>query len=232
MSETFDPTASFDALRSRLEGGLEPVRPFAAGRWMALFVALFAPLAAAALGSALGWRTAAPAGAWVWGLSAIELLAAIGLLVLALREAVPAKSSSPAAIAVGAAAAAALHAAVALAIYSQLPIAPMAGDNWRIGRFCFSFEVALGVPCLLFALALGRRGLTASPRRLALLGGLGAGLAADAIWRLVCPYSAPPHVFAFHTPGVVTVVACGLLAAAGWERLRVRAWRRRAAGGR
>ncbi len=202
------------------------MRPFAPGRSMAFFLALFIPLAALILWRVFGWRPDhnALGSPWMWGLSAIELAAALVLLARVLREAVPAKSSSLALLIFVAAGTAAIHVAIILATFNRSRVYPAAGDEWTIGLYCFKFEVALAIPCVLFALWLGRRGLTTRPRRLGVLGGIGAGLAADAVWRLVCPYSAPVHAFGSHSLGIVAVVGLGLLLAGWWEASRARAF--------
>ncbi len=219
MSERTESGDAFAELRSRLPGDLRPVRPFAPGRWMAFFLALFVPAAALALWWVFGWRPdqGVLGMSWMWGLSVVELAAALLLLARVLREAVPARSSSLASLIFAAGGTAVLHVAVTLATFARSRIYPAAGHEWQIGLICFAFEVALGVPCVLFALWLGRRGLTARPRRLGVLGGVGAGLAADAVWRLVCPYSEPVHAFSAHSLGIVTVVGLGLLLA-GWRK--------------
>ncbi len=219
MSERIESNDAFAELRARLPGDLRPVRPFVPGRWMAGFLALFTPLVALGLWQVFGWRSdiGALGSPWMWGLSAVELAAALELLRRVLREAVPARSSSLAFLVLAASGAAVLHAAVILATFARSQVYPAAGHEWTIGRFCFGFEVAIAIPCVLFALWLGGRGLTARPRRLGVLGGAGAGLAADAVWRLVCPYSQPAHAFGAHSLGIVTVVILGLLLAAGWE---------------
>ena len=53
--------------------------------------------------------------------------------------------------------------AAILATFAHSRIYPAAGHELKIGLICFAFEVALGIPCVLFALWLGRRGLTADP---------------------------------------------------------------------
>ena len=226
MSE-FDASDAFAALRSRLADDWRPVRPYAPGRWLSLFLGLFAPLAALALWSTFGWRSdqATLGVPWLWGLSALELAAAFVLLAMVLREAVPARSPSLALLTSAAAGVALLHVAVTLATLARSRVEPAPGHEWPIGLYCFAFEIALAVPCVLFALWLGRRGLTTRPRRLGLLGGIGAGLAADAVWRLVCPYTEPAHAFGSHSSGIVTVAVAGLGLAAGWEALRARGWR-------
>lgn len=224
MSERIESGDAFAELRSRLPDDLGSVRPFAPGRWMALFLALFVPVAVLILWRIFGWRPdqGVLGISWMWGLSAVELTAAVVLLVKVLREAVPGRSSSLALLTFTAGGAAVIHAAVILATFARSRIYPAAGHEWQIGLYCFAFEVALGVPCVLFALWLGRRGLTTRPRRLGILGGVGAGLAADAIWRLVCPYSDPVHAISSHSLGIVAVVGLGLLIAWWWELSRAR----------
>ncbi len=220
MSEPIDSSDTISRLRAQLEGDLRPVRPFLPGRWMALFLALFAPVAAFVLWRTFGLRPdhGALGGLWLWGLSLLELATALVILSRVLREAVPARGSSLALLTAIAAAVAVIHVAVILATFARSQVYPAAGQEWSIGLNCFKFEVALGIPCVLFALWLGRRGLTTRPRRLGILGGVGAGLAADAVWRLVCPYSGPVHAFGSHSTGIVAVVGLGLLLAAWWER--------------
>lgn len=213
------PAAGQLQSRLALEDDLRPVRPFVPGRWMALFLALFVPLTAFALWRVFGWRLdqVALGSQWMWGLSAIELAAALALLSRALREAIPARSSSLALLGTFAGGLVVLHVAVILVTFARSPVYPAAGHEWTIGLYCFTFEVALGIPCVLFALWLGSHGLTSRPRRLGILGGVGAGLAADAIWRLVCPYSEPAHAFGSHSTGIAAVVVLGLLLANWWE---------------
>ena len=231
MSERFDPDAALEELLPSLElDGLRPVRPFAPARWMAFFLGAFAVLSGGLLWRLFGLRPdqTVLGAASLWGLSAVEAVAALLLLARVLREALPGRGSNVAALGLGAAAAAVVHGAVGLATYARSPVRPAAGREWEAGLWCFTFEVALAVPCVLFAVWLGRRGLTARPRRLGLVGGLGAGLAADAVWRLICPYSQPSHAFGAHTTGVLGAVVLGLLLAFWWESARERAWRLRA----
>ena len=227
MSDPTDSGDAFAKLQSRLAGDLRPVRPFAPGRRMLLFLALFAPLTAMVLWRIFGWRSdqAALDGSWMWGLSLVELTAAFVILNRVMREAVPGRSSSLALLTFTAVGAVVLHVAVNLATFAQSRIYPAPGLEWTVGLYCFAFEFALGVPCLLFALWLGRRGLTARPRRLGVLGGIGAGLAADADWRLICPYSEPAHAFGSHSLGILAVVGLGLILAGWWESGRTRARR-------
>ncbi len=236
MSEWMESGDGFAELRSRLgddvtssplRGDLKPVRPYSPGRSMTFFLALFVPLAALILWRVFGWRPdhGALGSPWMWGLSAVELTAALVLLSRVLREAIPARSSSLALLTFAAAGTAVLHVAVNLATFNRSQVYPVAGHEWTIGLQCFAFEVALGIPCVLFVLWLGRRGLTSRPRRLGVIGGIGAGLAADAVWRLVCPYSDPVHAFGSHSSGIAAVAGLGLLLAGWWEISRARVLR-------
>lgn len=44
--------------------------------------------------------------------------------------------------------------------------------------------------------------------------GLGAGLMADAGWRLFCEFSGPAHVFPFHVGAIAANTLCGVVSAA------------------
>ena len=231
MNDSNDQSSSFEALRGQLEGDLRPVRPWAAGRWMALFAVASMVAWAAILWAVLGWRADSEAlGApWLWGFSLVELAAGIALSIWVLREAVPGMSSSLAALVGGAAGAAILHAAVNWGTYLKSPIMVPAGRQWMYGIYCFRYEVFLGIPSLLFVLWLSHRGLTARSRRVGLIGGLAAGMAADAVWRLFCPYADPVHSLASHSLGILGIVALGGLATVLWDGWKARAWRSRRA---
>lgn len=224
MSQPIDSSDAFAELQSQLTGDLRPVKPFVPGRWMLCFLCVFTPLTALALWRVFGWRSdyGVLGDPGMWGLSAVEMVAACMLLGRVLREAVPARSSSLTLLTLGAAGTMLLHVAVSVATFAKSPAYAPAEHAWAIGVYCYRFEVALGIPCILFALWLGGRGLTSRPRRLGILGGVGAGLAADALWRLVCPYTGPAHAFGSHTLGILTVVVVGLMLAGIWEMGRAR----------
>ena len=195
---------------------------------MLIFLALFVPVAILALTSVFSWRPDRDVlgPPMLWGLSALELAAAFVLLVAVLRETIPGRASSLALLGWAAAGGGALHVAVTLATFARSPVEPASGQARTVGLYCYAFEVMLAIPCVLFAFWLARRGLTSRPWRLGLLGGVGAGLAADAVWRLLCPYSNPGHAFSSHSLGITSVAVAGLALAAVWEMVRARSWRR------
>jgi len=166
---------------------------------------------------------------WVWIPSAVGLVAAAGLLGLALADTVPARRPSLAALAAAAVAAGGLQLAVSWASFARSPVTAAAGRETDLWRACSSLELALALPVALAAAALARRGLVGRPWRLAAAGGLGAGLAGDALWRLHCPYSDLAHVLTAHSGAVLATAVLTLAAAAVWDRARLRAWCREAA---
>lgn len=65
---------------------------------------------------------------------------------------------------------------------------------WRAGSFCFQGSVVAGAPLLFLAAGLLGRTLPGLPWLTGALFGAGAGMTADATWRLMCPVSDPWHV--------------------------------------
>lgn len=229
MNANQDQSSSFEALRARLPDDLRPVRPSAPGRSLTVFLALSVAASTALLWTLLGWRAdAEPLGPpWLWGLSLVELVAAAVLAVWALGETIPAKSASLMGLALAAAGCVGVHALIYWGTYLESPLQVPEGMQWMYGMDCLRYEVVLAVPCLLFVLWLSHRGLTARTRWVAGLGGLAAGLAADAVWRLFCPYSDALHALSSHSLGILIVVALGVLVASISDSLEARAWRRR-----
>ena len=233
--DSASPSHSLPAvLRASLAADPRPVRPLRLGRALAIGLALFLAAGLTLLWSTFGLRADAEVlgGLWLWGLSGIELAVAASLLVLALREAIPGRGSSLAALAVLGTTALLVHGAAAVLtdLMSATPV-PV-GMTLRLAAVCFTAKLGLGLPMVLLALGLARRGLMVRPLRAGLWGGLGAGLLGDGVWRLICPYSELRHVLTAHGGGLVAVVASGALIAWFWQGRRARNWRFRRAGSR
>ncbi|MEM7353365.1 MAG: NrsF family protein [Acidobacteriota bacterium] len=229
MSAMTEPNTALEDLQAQISGDLRPVQPFAVTRWMAAFVVLFCIATVLFLWRSTGWQTNATllGSFWHWVLSALELTVAFVLLACVLREAVPGRSPSLALLTFGAVGAGVLHVIISMASAAHDPVPVPDGMGWMYGVYCFRYEVALGAPCLLFAVWLSSRGLTSRPRRVGILGGVAAGLTADAIWRLFCPYNEPAHAFGSHSMGIMAVLVIGLICTACWDAWRLRAWRNR-----
>ncbi|MEM7584298.1 MAG: NrsF family protein [Acidobacteriota bacterium] len=232
MSNGIDQTPAFEALRTQIARDLRPVKPLVLTRWLAGFLLLFAPLSGLLLWYRFGLRgeNGVLDSLWLWGLSGAELLLGYAVLIWILREAVPGRRLDTVGLRVVAGAALLLHVLITLVTYAKSPLEVPAGHGWMYGLYCFRFEVLIGGACLLFILWLSRQGLTTHPRRIGLMGGLGAGLVADAIWRLVCPYSDHHHSFGSHTSAILTLVVVGGALALGWESWRARHLRGRSRG--
>lgn len=203
-----------DALRRALEADHRPVQALRSAPMRALWVALWAALALAALPLLIGIRpdVAALGFALSWGAAALECLAGVGLVVLALREAVPGSGVTrpvgSMALAVG------LGVQVLVATFCSLQ------RGWRVGGFppagahCFPMESTLALPALAFTMLLVVRAYAVRPRWAGLLGGAGAGLLTDGVWHLICPHAELLHVLVWHGGAVLALAGLGWLAGA------------------
>jgi hypothetical protein len=132
-------------------------------------------------------RDAAVSGvSHLWLFSALQLTAATALFRHSLSESIPGRTSSGSGV-------------------------PFLRDA-RYLHTCSTRTILLGLPALALAGWLLRRGLTMRPTVAGALAGLGAGLLADASWRVYCEVSDPLHVLTAHASGIVTLSLIGALA--------------------
>ena len=126
-------------LRARLEAGYQPVRvlrsPLSRGIWVMpiALVALFAaPIAFNVRPDAshLGWSG-------VWGLSLIQSVLGLAVVVAALRESVPGRGWSPSAIGLWLAIPIAMVIAITLVSWNASPVL-LRSEWWLIGGMCFA----------------------------------------------------------------------------------------------
>lgn len=92
---------------------------------------------------------------------------------------------------------------------ASLSALPLDREWWIVGVICFSGSAAMALPIVALASVLA---LGAYPTRPAIAGvllGLGAGLMADAGWRIFCHYGEPGHVLSAHLGGVIGAAAAG-----------------------
>jgi hypothetical protein len=207
-----------DELRDAVASDLRPVRPLPPP-WRRLAFAL--PLTILALGLPLAVFSIRSDSEFDlllgWFPVAIQILLAAGLLLFALRESVPGWRISSRAVFGLCLAAFALQILVNLAIYLRMP---MPGDTERTVSMwfaCFRFESLIGLPVLVVIAWMVGRALPQRPWLAGLLAGLGAGFAADASWRLVCPASHPAHVLPGHTGAIVVLGLTGFLLGYLWS---------------
>jgi hypothetical protein len=201
-------------LRSRLGADYQPVR-ILRSPWMrvlailplALIALIAAPVAFNVRGDAanLGWLG-------VWGLSIAQ--SAIGLFVVgaALRESIPGRDWSRGAIALWLAIPIVVIVAVTLVSWEASPVS-LRGGWWVVAGVCFAGSAATALPLVAFASILAARAYPTRPAIAGALLGLGAGLMADAGWRIFCHFSEPSHVLSAHLAAVIMSTIIGTLAA-------------------
>jgi hypothetical protein len=208
------------ALRAVITADLRPVAPLPRPiRRMVWLV----PIALLLLGTAVfvfGLRRDAPVLGigLTWLASALQMLLGLVLATAALREAVPGTTLSRQAI--GFVFATALLAVVTLTWMTWLvsPTAILSGHVAFVWRVCVAGTVLSALPALAVSGVLVARAFPLRPRLAGALYGVGAGLMADAGWRLFCHFSDPSHVFGAHMLGVALAGVLGILVASVLKR--------------
>jgi hypothetical protein len=163
----------------------------------------------------LGWGL-------TWGTSILQTLVALALIALALRDSVPGRSVGSRVVTLAIGAVGGLSAVVTLRTWSVSPTTIEALSPVVVGEICFTGTLAAALPLLVASALLAHRAFAVHPWSSGALYGLGAGLGADAGWRLFCHFSDPAHVFPTHTGAVLVVVVLGMLVAraSAWARFR------------
>jgi hypothetical protein len=209
-----------DELRRAVAADLRPVRSLVSPARRMLVTAAWVPLAIVLVLAFLGLRSDAQQLGWpmTWGPLIVEAALSLVLIALALAEAVPARS--PARGRLAGTLGVAVLVFVAQALLTRSASAGVAVENPFVthGFQCFALQVLLGVPALLLVALLVVR---AAPLRAAwagVLGGAGAGLLADGIYRLHCPITDLRHVLPWHGAAVLILSLVGLTGGAAWER--------------
>jgi hypothetical protein len=171
------------------------------------------PLALLLLGAAVfvfGLRPDAPVLGLrlTWIASLLQMILGLGLTLAALREAVPGTTLSRRMIGLTFATAAL---GVTLLTWMTWLASPTTIVPSRVGyvwRVCLAGTVLTALPALALVGWLVARAFPLRPHLAGALYGVGAGLMADAGWRLFCYFSDPKHVFGAH---ILAVVICGAI---------------------
>ncbi len=209
------------ALRRALEAESGPVDPLPRVAFRVSWLLAWLCGAVALVVTVVGLRSdmAALGVGLSWVAAAAECGFGLALVALAVREAVPgsgvALPKGLAAIAAGAAA----HAVIVLLTWLKRGMPP--GTFPPAGLACMSYESALGVAALAIVLLLVARAYAVRPRWAGLLGGAGAGLLADGVWHLACPFADLQHVLVTHTGSIALLAALGWAAGLLAERVRI-----------
>ena len=199
-------------LRRAIANDLRPVVPLASPFRRTLLLIPLAIVLLFAAPAIFGYRRDAPAlgVSLTWLASIAQMVLGLAITAAALREAVPGTTLSRRAV--GAAFGLALFAAFAITWLtwraSATTIAPgFVGYVWRV---CLAGTILSALPLLAAAGWLAARAFPLRPRIAGALYGVGAGLVADAGWRLFCHFSDPAHVLQSHT---VAILLLGFLGA-------------------
>jgi hypothetical protein len=197
-------------LRARLAEDYAPLRPLPPPAARALWITPLAALALVAAPTYFDVRVDADrlGGLLTWGVSIAQAAAGMVLIAAALRESVPGRAWRPSQLAAWTAAPVLIVAAVTYVSYG---VSPMALDRgwWGVGLLCLSGSAATALPIVALANVLAARAYPTRPLLIGVLSGLGAGLMADAGWRIFCHFSEPAHVLAAHLGGVVVSAIAG-----------------------
>ncbi len=204
-----------DRLRRALGDQIDPVTPLRPpwqrllGVLPVLVVAMVMPLAYNQLRDTgeLGMMLA-------WVPIAIQVLVAFALLIFALREGIPGWRVSSTKIFAVVLAAYALQIVVNLLIFMWAPMS--SGGTVTMWMGCFRAESLIGLPALVLIAWLVARTLPQRPLVAGFLTGTGAGLSAEASWRMFCPYSDAAHVLLGHTGGILVLGLTGFLLGYLW----------------
>lgn len=209
-----------EELRRAVAADLQPVKPLAPPWRRALALAAWVPAAAFAVVSVLHLRHDAPAmGAPLTWLP-LAWAGAVGfaLVALALAEAIPGRAvPRPIAVALLGAGAAGFF-ATSFLTSSATPGTIVANPLLTKGPACLTIETLVGLTALALVALLLRAARPLRASWALLLGGAGAGLLAEGVYRLHCSISDLRHVLPWHGGGIALLVLVALAAAAAWER--------------
>jgi hypothetical protein len=214
--------------RLRAEVGASPavVRPLAPPWRRSLLLAPVAILLMIAVPRvwSLRWDAARVGPLRLWLGSTVQIALALVLISAALRETMPGRLSAPRGLLARVSLGLGFMAALTLATFVASPTHVPAHLETHYFRTCLTRSFGLGLSTLAVVALLLRQGLASRPATTGALAGLGAGLLADASWRLFCEVSDPAHVFTAHAGAVLGVALVG--AAFGGLAARLRgSWR-------
>jgi len=202
-------------LRAAISRDLRPVAPLAppVARTLALL-----PLALLLLGAAVfvfGLRRDAPILGMklTWMSSALQMILGLVLAGAALRESVPGTTLSRRVIGLAFSTATIGVLTVTWMTWAASPTTILPDRFAFVWRVCVFGTVVSALPPLALSGWLVARAFPLRPRIAGALYGIGAGLMADAGWRLFCHFSDPVHVIGAHVLGVAICGIIGVLVA-------------------
>lgn len=199
-------------LRERMSADYYAVRTLPAPWRRALWVLPLAAMALLAAPVVFNVRSDASRLGWlgVWGVSLLQSAIGVAVVAAALRESIPGRSWSRGAIALWTAIPIAVLVGVTMVSWEASPVT-LRREWWLVWGLCFSGSAAMALPIVALASVLAARAYPTRPALAGALAGLGAGLIADAGWRIFCHFSEPAHVLSAHLAAVVMSTILGSL---------------------
>jgi hypothetical protein len=202
------------ALRAQIAADYAPVHPLPRPLLRVRAVVPFALLSLFAAQAFFQLRVDAPRLGWsgTWGISAAQVLVGLAVIAAALREAVPGRGWTPLGAALWLTVPLMFVVGVSFASWELSPV--QLRSQWLlVSGMCLVGSAASALPVAVLAGVLAARAYVTRPRIAGALAGLGAGLMADAGWRLFCHFSEPAHVLAAHLGGVLvsTIIGAALV---------------------
>jgi hypothetical protein len=197
-------------LRERLAADYHSVRALRSPWARALGVVPLGLIALLAAPIVFDIRQDAPRLGWVglWGFSLLQSAIGFAVVAAALREAVPGRGWNRRAIALWLLLPIAAIVGVTMTSWQASPVL-LRGSWWVVLGMCFSGSAASALPVVALGSVLAARAYSTRPALAGALIGLGAGLMADAGWRIFCHFSEPAHVLSAHLAAVVMSAAIG-----------------------
>ena len=202
-------------LRAAIEADLRAVSPLPPPLVRAGWVAPIGVLLLCAAAMVFGVRRdAVRLGLMLtWGASSIEMALGLALVAAALREAIPGTTLSRRALAMAFGSALVAVVAITFMTWTVSPFRLGRDPRLFVWRICFGATVVSALPALIVSAWLVARAYPLRPALAGALYGLGAGLMADAGWRIFCHFSDPAHVFGAHLAAVAVTTLLGALTA-------------------
>ena len=197
-------------LRACIEADYQPVRPLPAPLVRAISLLPVAALALLAAPTFFNVRSDAERIGWIltWGTSLGQVALGFMVITAALRESIPGRAWSTAALAAWIVIPVVVLIAITLTT-SELSQISLQRGWWLVGLVCVGGSAATALPTVALANVLAARAYPTRPAIAGLLLGLGAGLMADAGWRLFCHFGEPSHVLTAHLGGVAMAALSG-----------------------
>ncbi len=208
------------ALRESIRRDFAPVAPLSPPFWRALALAVPAlvALSVAILILSRGAGATRVLSLTGGGVSVLEWLAGLGLVWLALREAVPGLGVGAVRAMIAVAGGIGLQLLLGVLLWQRTGAGLSAPDAVAVGSRCATIEGTIGLPHLAIAIWLGLRALPIRPRSSGALAGAAAGLLADGVWHMECARNDLEHLLVWHLGATVVLTLLGAVAGSFWSR--------------